>query len=74
MCECSVYLINEKGEEKLIFEAVDRITPSGSGLCLENIFSQRKYIRAKLKELSLDDLKITLERVDESENESNISA
>ena len=62
MCEVSVYLIDEQGDEKLIFESVDKITPNGSGLCLENIFSQRKYIKAKIKEMSLTNLRITLER------------
>jgi predicted RNA-binding protein len=65
MCEANVYLVDEKGEEKLIFESVDKITPNGSGLCLENIFSQRKYIKAKIKEVSLANLRVTLERAAE---------
>lgn len=69
MCEANVYLVDEKGAERLIFESVDKIIPFGGGLCLENIFSQKKYIRAKIKEISMADLRITLERVAESENE-----
>lgn len=61
MCEVNVYLVNEKGEEKLIFESVNKIMPFGSGVCLENIFYQRKYIKAKIKEMSLASFRITLE-------------
>lgn len=63
MCEVNVYLIDEKGEEKLIFESVNRIESYRKGLCLENIFYQRKYILAKVKEMSLDDRLIVLERL-----------
>ncbi|MHB8062220.1 MAG: CooT family nickel-binding protein [Ruminiclostridium sp.] len=65
MCEVNVYLIDESGEEKLIFKAVDKIEPYGSGLCLENIFYQRKYIMAKIKEMSLAERRIILESLAE---------
>ena len=62
MCEVNVYLKEENGEEKLIFQSVDKIEPFGRGLCLENIFWQRKYIKAKIIEMSLTDRKVLLER------------
>lgn len=62
MCEANVYLLDENGEEKLFLESVDRITPDGDGLCLEDIFSRRKYIRARIKEMKLVDHRIVLEK------------
>ncbi len=63
MCEANVYLIDEHGEELLIFKSVAKIEPYRGGLCLENIFYQRKYIMAKIVELSLVTNKILLERI-----------
>lgn len=62
MCEANVYVIDENGEEQLIFEAVDKIGPYAGGLCLENIYYQRKYIKAKIVEISLVSNKVLLER------------
>ncbi|KNY30143.1 CooT family nickel-binding protein [Pseudobacteroides cellulosolvens] len=67
MCESNVYLIDEKGEEKLVFEGVNEVSSYGGGLCLENIFYQRKYILAKVKEISFLERKIILERISEDE-------
>lgn len=62
MCEANVYLLDEKGEEKLFLESVDKIIPEGNGLCLEDIFSHRKFIKARIKEMALVDHRIVLER------------
>jgi len=62
MCEANVYLLDEKGEEKLFLESVDKIIPVGKELCLEDIFNQRKYIKARIKEMALVDHRIVLER------------
>lgn len=62
MCEANVYLLDEKGDEKLFLEAVDKIIPVGNELCLEDIFNKRKYIKAKIKEMALVDHRIVLER------------
>jgi Predicted RNA-binding protein len=62
MCEANVYLLDEKGEEKLFLESVDKIIPVGNELCLEDIFNKRKYIKAKIKEMALVDHRIVLER------------
>ncbi|MDP4181633.1 MAG: CooT family nickel-binding protein [Bacillota bacterium] len=62
MCEANVYLLDEEGNPKLFLESVDKIIPEGNELCLENIFSQRKYIRARIKEMALVEHRIVLEK------------
>jgi predicted RNA-binding protein len=42
---------------------VDSVLPYEDGLVLENIFGQRKMIKARIKELSLVDHKVILEQV-----------
>lgn len=64
MCEANVYLIDEKGDEKLIFEAVYSISDFLGGLCLENIYQKRKYIKARIKEIELLSHRIYLEKID----------
>ena len=60
MCEANVYLIDENGEEKLLLEAVDRIVPEDENLIMENIFGQRKTVKAKIKEMQLVEHRIVL--------------
>lgn len=62
MCEANVYIIDESGNEKLFLEAVDRIVPEDENLLLENIFGQRKTVKAKIKEMQLVDHKIILQK------------
>ena len=61
MCEANVYLIDREGRERLLLESVDKIIPWEEWIFLENIFSQRKTIRAKIKEMELVNHKIILE-------------
>ena len=61
MCEANVYLIDREGRERLLLESVDKIIPGEEGIFLENIFSQRKTSRAKIKEMDLVNHKIILE-------------
>ena len=61
MCEANVYLIDSAGKRKLIMEAVDKLIPTEEGLLLQNIFSEQKTIKARIKEMSLVDHKIFLE-------------
>ncbi|QNU66149.1 CooT family nickel-binding protein [Ruminiclostridium herbifermentans] len=61
MCEANVYLIDKEGKEQLILESVDKVIPSEEGVLLENIFSQRKTVKAKIKEMALVDHRIVLE-------------
>ena len=62
MCEANVYLMDENGEEKLLLEAVDRIVPEDENLIMENIFGQRKTVKARIKEMHLVDHRIVLQK------------
>lgn len=64
MCEANVYLIDENGNERLFLESVDRIIPEKDELQLENIFGQRKSIKAYIKEMTLVSHRIVLARID----------
>lgn len=61
MCEANVYLLDKDGNEKLILEAVDKVLPVSGTIELENIFSQRKVVKAKIKEMALVEHRIVLE-------------
>ena len=61
MCEANVYLIDKEGKEKLLLESVDKILPVDGIVELENIFNQRKTVKAKIKEMSLVEHRIVLE-------------
>lgn len=65
MCEANVYIINKDGKEELLLESVDKLIPNGNEILLENIFSERKMIRAKIREMELVSHKIILEEIDE---------
>jgi predicted RNA-binding protein len=61
MCEANVYLLGKDGNERLILESVDKVVPSGEEVLLENIFCQRKTVKARIKEMALVEHKIILE-------------
>lgn len=61
MCEANVYLVDKDGNEKLLLESVDKLVPSKEGIMLENIFSERKTVKAKIKEMALVEHRIVLE-------------
>jgi predicted RNA-binding protein len=60
MCEANAYLVKD-GQEKMVFENVDRVQPHENGLLLEDIFGRRLILDARIKELALVDHKILLE-------------
>ncbi|WP_366922609.1 CooT family nickel-binding protein [Metallumcola ferriviriculae] len=60
MCEANAYLL-KNGKEELLMEKIDKLVPHEGGFMLENIFGQRKFIKAKIKEMELVDHKIILE-------------
>jgi predicted RNA-binding protein len=62
MCEANAYVIDNEGKETLLLEGVDKVIPEDGKLILENIFGQRKIIKARIKELALVDHKIILEK------------
>jgi len=62
MCEANAYLYDEtSGEEHLFLERVDRLIPGKDEIMLENIFGEKKYIDASIKELRLVEHKIILQ-------------
>lgn len=65
MCASSVYLIDREGKESLIFEAVDKITPSAEGVLLEDIYFKTMTVKARIKEMALVDHRIVLEETGE---------
>lgn len=62
MCEANAYL-RKDGQDELFLESVDKVFQQEEDLILENIFGQRKVIKARIKEMALVDHKIILERV-----------
>ncbi|MCX7746296.1 MAG: CooT family nickel-binding protein [Clostridia bacterium] len=62
MCEANAYMMDEEGNETLFLERVDKVTHEEDKLVLENIFGQRKIIKARIKELALVEHKIILEK------------
>ena len=62
MCEADAYLIDENGKEVLFLEKVDKLVPQEDEILLENIFGQRKIIKAKIKALELVEHRIILEK------------
>ena len=63
MCEANAYL-RKDGQDELFLESVDKVIPHEDGLLLENIFGQRKTIKARIKEMALVEHKIILEKVE----------
>ncbi|NLJ99760.1 MAG: CooT family nickel-binding protein [Clostridia bacterium] len=63
MCEADVYLLSQGSEEVLFLDKVDKIIPQGDELYLENIFGKRKTVKARIKEMTLVEHRILLERL-----------
>lgn len=61
MCEANVYLVGEDGKEDLLLDAVDKVIPQeDEKIYLENIYGERKTVKARIKEMHLVDHKIIL--------------
>ncbi len=61
MCEANVYFKDKNGRESLLLELVDKVIPTDQGIILENIYSQRKIVKARIKEMALVEHRIVLE-------------
>jgi predicted RNA-binding protein len=59
VCEASAYIDDGK-DFKLVMENVDTIEPDGDGLRLVNIFGEQKFLKARIRSLSLVDNKVYL--------------
>lgn len=62
MCEANVYMIDSEGKETLVLESVDKIVPTSENVILKSIFGEQKIIKAKIKEMTLVEHKIILEK------------
>lgn len=62
VCEANVYILDKQGNEQLLLESVDKIIPSGEHIFLENIYSERKTIRGRIKTMELVEHKVILEK------------
>lgn len=62
MCEANAYL--KEGETEVLFmESVDIIEPHENGLKLIDIFGMQKFIQAKIKDMTLLNHRIVLEKI-----------
>lgn len=65
MCEANVY-VYRGGREELFMESVDRIIPGEDySIFMENIFGERRVVRARIKEMELVHHRIILEEIPE---------
>lgn len=64
MCEANVFIKDKDAENyELLLEAVDKLIPDDDEIILESIFGERKIVKAKIKEMTLVDHEIRLERL-----------
>ncbi|HBV85146.1 CooT family nickel-binding protein [Desulfosporosinus sp.] len=63
MCEANAYLRDGETEE-MFMESVDIIEPYENGLKLIDIFGMQKFIQAKIKDMTLLNHRIVLEKID----------
>lgn len=64
MCEANVYIIDRDGKETLILDSVDKVIPGNDEIILENIYNERKTVRARIKEMELVEHRIILESIE----------
>ena len=60
MCESSVFLATETGEQ-LVLAEVTAILPEEDGFLLTTLFGERKHVRGKLKQIDLLKHRVILE-------------
>lgn len=70
MCEANAYL-KEGEEETLFMESVDVIEPYENGLKLIDIFGKQKFLRARIKDMTLLNHRILLEPIPNGEEVSH---
>lgn len=63
MCEANAYLRDGETEE-MFMESVDIIEPYENGLKLIDIFGMQKFIQAKIKDMTLLNHRIVLEKIE----------
>ncbi|MGE5453657.1 MAG: CooT family nickel-binding protein [Methylocystaceae bacterium] len=71
MCESNVYLLKE-GHEELLMEKVDRLIPGEDDtIFLENVFGERRQVKARIKEMELVRHRIVLTACSEEQNSAS---
>ena len=60
MCEINAYILKD-GKEELHLEDVSFLRPEQNGVHLQNVFGEKKWIKARIKEMVLVDHRIILE-------------
>ena len=60
MCESAVYVI-KNGQEQLVLESVENLEVNGDQIWLENIFGEKKELKAKVRSFKMNDHKIILQ-------------
>ena len=61
MCEANAYVYRD-GKEVLYLENVDIMRPEGQKIFLRNLFGEQKVFEGEIKEISLLNHKIVLEK------------
>jgi len=61
MCEANAYVYRD-GKEELYLENVDIMRPEGEKIYLRNLFGEQKVFEGEIKEISLLNHKIVLEK------------
>lgn len=62
MCESAVYII-KNGQEQLVLESVEKLEVNGDQIRLQNIFGEKKELKAKVRSFSMNDHKIILQSI-----------
>ncbi len=72
MCEANVYICRE-GQEDLLMRGVDRIVPGDdNNIFMENIFGERRVVKARIKEMELVHHRILLEEIPEVSSQRHL--
>ncbi|MDI6890427.1 MAG: CooT family nickel-binding protein [Thermodesulfovibrionales bacterium] len=61
MCEANAYVYKD-GKEELYLENVDIMRPEGGKIYLRNLFGEQRVFEGEVKEISLLNHKIVLEK------------
>ena len=62
MCEANAYVVIEGNGEELFMESVDIIRPEGTGIYIQDIFGEQRWLKAHIKEMNLVQHRIVLEK------------
>lgn len=72
MCEANAYLKNGD-QDVLLMESVDIIEPYEDGLKLVDIFGRQKFVKARIKDMTLLSHRIILEETTGAEDDPSAS-